>query len=268
MKKQDKLELFRDYNDYLEPKQVCEFIDYCEWRYNSGEYDEPESLLYDWFAFDSWKDWFNGYEHDQFDEMYRKPFLEEHPEYEDQEDEVDEILRDLMYELDMYDAWLKHFNKDYDFYILTNPELTYELYDERSPFVEYTHKYLKHLQKSQWRTKNSRSMRELIRSGWYNGLGICVKVNMWLFEFIDLMRAKKLIVKKWSDIFMFNPYIWTGWDTTTLTSDWKFTLKLKEIWFGCDDCKGWPWWYTPDEVYGRYHPAFNKNKIDFSWLKK
>ena len=266
MAKQSKLELYWDYNDYLEPDQVSKFLDYCEEEINWWNYDEPESYLYNWFSFDWWMDWFSSYEQEQFRECYAEPFLEEYPEYEDKEDEVNEILWELMYDLDMYDANLKHFNKEYNFYLLTDPELTYELYDGSYPFIETKHKYLRSLQHSQQWTSDSKSMRELLRSGWYNWLWICINLNMWLFEFIDLMRAKRLTVLKWTKIYMFNPYIWTWWDTTELTSDRGFNLKLSEIWFGCDDGKHWPWWYTPDAVYGRVHSYFDKNIVCYKHL--
>jgi hypothetical protein len=77
-----------------------------------------------------------------------------------------------MYDMDKYDSCIEHFDKDYNFYLLTDPEKTYELYDGSYPFIETKHKYLKSLQRSQWRTANSKSMLELTRSGWYNGLWI------------------------------------------------------------------------------------------------
>ena len=82
--------------------------------------------------------------------MYMEPFEEEFGEEEwfDYSD-AQEILRDLMYDMDKYDADIEHFDKDYNFYLLTDPCKTYELYDEQIPVVEYKHKYLKSLQKSQ-----------------------------------------------------------------------------------------------------------------------
>lgn len=269
MAKQSKLELYWDYNDYLEPDQVGKFLDYCEEQISKWNYQEPESYLYNWFTFDWWMDRFNSYEQEQFWDYYVVPFIKEHPEYEDKEDEVNEILWELMYDMNMYDSNLKHFNKkEYNFYLLTDPELTYELYDWSHPFIETKHKYLRSLQRSQHWTNNSKSMRELLRSGWYNWLWICINLNMWLFEFIDLMKAKRLTVLKWTKIYMFNPYIWTWWDTTELTSDWSFNLELSEIGFWIDNNKKWPWWYTPDVVYGRVHSYFNCNKVYFTSLRK
>ena len=262
MQKQDKLELFRDYNDYLDDNQVAEFISYCEDQMKQKRYMDPEDYLYEWFTND--QDWFNEYEFDQYYETFRKPFIEEHPELADQEEEVDEILRDLMYTLNMYDSDIRHFDKDYNFYLLTDPEKTYELYDEQIPFVQYKHKYLKSLIASQNWTANSTSMKELIRSGWYNGLGICIMLNISLFDMINIMKARKLTVKSWTKIYMFNPYIWTWWETTELTNDWSFRLNLDEIGFGVDWARHWPRGYTPDDVYWRYHPYFDKNKITFN----
>jgi len=266
MSKQDKLELFRDYNDYLDDNQVRDFIWYVEDQIKQKRYMDPEDYLYEWFVNE--QDWFNDYEFEQYYEAFRKPFMEEHPELADQEEEIDEILRDLMYDMDMYDSDVKHFDKDYNFYLLTDPCLTYELYDWSYPFIETKHKYIKYLQASQKWTANSTSMLELTRSGWYNGLWICIMLNISLFDMINIMRAKQLTVKKWTDIYLFNPYIWTGWDTTELTSDWTFRLNLDEIGFGVDWARHWPRGYTPDEVYWRYHPAFNKNRITFKSLKK
>lgn len=266
MKQQDRLSLYRNYDEYLDGNQVAEFLSYVETEIGKWNYLEPSSYLYDWFTNE--KDWFNDYEFESYYEAFRKPFIEQHPELEDQEEEIDEILRELMYDMDLYDANIEHFDKDYHFYLLTDPCKTYELYDEQYPFVEYKHKYLKSLQRSQWWTANSTHMQELLRSGWYNGLWICIMLNYPLFNFINLMKAKKLTVKKWTDIYMFNPYIWTGWDTTELTSDWSFPLDINEIGFGCDDARRWCRWYTPDDVYWRYHPAFDKNKVIFKSLKK
>lgn len=268
MSKQDKLELRRDYNDYLDWDQVRRFIDFCEEKINAWDLREPASYLYEYFCFNDWIDWFNHYEHDQFYDNFLEPFIQEHPEYEEVSDEVDEILRELMYDMDKYDSNIEHFDKEYNFYLLTDPCKTFELYDEQIPMVEYKHKYLKSLIRSQGRTANSKSMRWLIYSGWYNGLWICVMLNMSLFDFINLMKAKKLTVKKWTQIYMFNPYIWTGWDTVELTSDRSFPLVLKEIWFGCDNARHWCRGYTPEEVYWRYHPAFNKNRVTFKSFRK
>lgn len=267
MSKQDKLTLWRDYRDYLEPDQVKEFLSYVETEIEEWRILEPEDYLYDWFTWEQNYNWFNTYEHDSFYEAFVKPFIERSPKYEDREDEVDEILRDLMYDMDLYDSNIEHFDKDYNFYLLTDPEKTYELYDEQIPFVEYKHKYLKSLQRSQSRTANSNSMSYLLHSGWYNWMWICIMLNISLFDMINIMKSNRLTVRKWSDVYMFNPYIWTWGDTTELTSDWTFNFNLKEIWVWVDNARKWPWWYTPDEVYWRYHPAFDGNKV-LSHFKK
>lgn len=264
IEKQDKLELYRDYNDYFEWRTVSEILDYVEKEIEQWNYLDPASYVYDFIAC---QDWYDSYEQESFYDAFMQPFIDEHPELEDEED-LYSAMREAMYNCDKFDANIEHFDKEYNFYLLTNPELTYELYDGSYPFIETKHKYLKSLQRSQWWTANSTSMRELLRSGWYNGLWICIMLNISLFDMINLMKAKSLTVKKWSVVYMFNPYIWTGWDTTELTSDWTFNLKLKDIWFGCDEGKHWPWWYTPEEVYGWYHPYFDKNKITFKSLNK
>ena len=264
MSKQDKLELRRDYNDYLDWNQVAEFLDYCEKQIKEWNYLEPSSYLYDYFTEGNR---FNDYEFDSYYEAFRKPFIEQHPEYEEVEDEVDEILRELMYDLDLYDANIEHFDKDYNFYLLTDPCKTYELYDEQTPVVEYKHKYLKSLQKSQWRLAHSVSMEHLLYSGWYNGLGICIMLNISLFDMINIMKSNRLTVRKWTDVYMFNPYIWTGWDTVELTSDWTFKFNLKEIWVWVDNARKWVWWRTPESVYWRVHSAFDHNKV-LSHFKK
>lgn len=269
MSKQDKLTLWRDYRDYLEPDQVKEFLSYVETEIEKWHDYEPSTYLYDRFTWYVHWDWFNQYENDQFYDAFRQPFEDEYGEEEwYNESDAYEILRELMYDMDKYDANIDHFDKDYNFYLLTNPELTYELYDEQIPFVEYKHKYLKSLQRSQWWTKNSTSMNELLYSGWYNGEWICIMLNISLFEMINIMKSNRLTVRKWTDVYMFNPYIWTWGDTTELTSDWTFKFILKEIWIWVDNARKWPWWYTPEEVYGRYHPAFDKNKVTFKSLKK
>ena len=264
IEKQDKLELYRDYRDYFEWRTVSEILDYVEKEIEQWNYLDPASYVYDFICC---QDWYDSYEQESFYDAFMQPFIDEHPELEDEED-LYSAMREAMYNCDKFDANIEHFDKEYNFYLLTNPELTYELYDGSYPFIETKHKYLKSLQRSQWWTANSTSMRELLRSGWYNGLWICIMLNISLFDMINLMKAKSLTVKKWSVVYMFNPYIWTGWDTTELTSDWTFNLKLKDIWFGCDEGKHWPWWYTPEEVYGWYHPYFDKNKITFKSLNK
>lgn len=268
MSKQDKLTLWRDYRDYLEPDQVKEFLSYVETEIENWNYYEPSTYLYDWFTWYVNWDWFNQYENDQFYDAFKQPFEDEYGEEEwYNESDAYEILRELMYDMDKYDADIDHFDKDYNFYLLTDPEKTYELYDGSYPFIETKHKYLKSLQRSQWWTKNSTSMLELTRSGWYNGLGICIMLNISLFDMINIMKSNRLTVRKWTDVYMFNPYIWTWGDTTELTSDWTFKFNLKEIWVWVDNARKWPWWYTPDEVYWRYHPAFDGNKV-LSHFKK
>ena len=268
MSKQDKLELWRDYNDYLDWDQVRDFLSYCEDRIKEWDYLDPCSYLYDWFCFENrWAwDWFNSYEHDSFYEAFVKPFIEQHPEYEDQEDEVDEILRELMYDMDLYDSNLEHFDKDYHFYLLTDPERTVCIRDYPYSF-NFRNKYYQSLKQSQWRTENMYSMRTLL--DWaYDYLWVCIMYNCSLFDFVNLMKAKKLTVKKWSAVYLFNPYNWSWGCETELIRDWSFNLRLNEIWFGCDDARKWPWWYTPDEVYGRVHSYFDKNKITFKFFRK
>jgi len=269
MSKQDKLTLWRDYRDYLEPDQVKEFLSYVETEIEKWHDYEPSTYLYDRFTWYVHWDWFNQYENDQFYDTFMDPFEEQFGEEEWYDhDQAYEILRELMYDMDKYDADIDHFDKDYNFYLLTNPELTYELYDEQIPVVEYKHKYLKSLQRSQDWTAHSISMERLLYSGWYNGLGICIMLNISLFDMINIMKSNRLTVKKGTDVYMFNPYIWTGWDTTELTSDWTFRLNLDEIGFGVDWAKRWPWWYCPSDVYWRVHSYFDKNRITFKSLRK
>jgi hypothetical protein len=52
-----------------------------------------------------------------------------------------------MYDLDMYDADIKHFDTDYHFYILTNPDKTALIYDY--PYYKDKRHYLKAFQRSQ-----------------------------------------------------------------------------------------------------------------------
>ena len=262
MSKQDKLELFRDYNDYLDWNQVAEFLDYCEKQIKEWNYLEPSSYLYDYFTEGNR---FNDYEFDSYYEAFRKPFIEQHPEYEEVEDEVDEILRELMYDMDLYDANIEHFDKDYHFYLLTDPERTVCIRDYPYSF-NYRNKYYQSLKLSQWWTENMKSMRTLL--DWaYDYLWVCIMYNCSLFDFVNLMKAKRLTVKKWSAVYLFNPYSWSGWCETELERDWSFNLRLNEIWFGCDDARKWPWWYTPDQVYWRVHSYFNKNRITYKSLK-
>lgn len=263
MQKQDKLELFRDYNDYLEPDQVKDFLNYCKEEISNGNYYEPATYLYDWLTWAQKYDWFNDYEQQEIYEKYRKPFEDEYGEEEWYDDcQADEILRDLMYDLDMYDSCIEHFDTDYHFYILTNPDKTALIYDY--PYYKDKRHYLKAFQKSQWWTENSKSMFTMY--DWaYDFLGLCVKVNINLFDFVNLMKAKQLTIKAWSSIFLFNPFNWSGWCDVDMERDW--TIRNKDIWFGIDDAKRGPRGYTPDEVYWWYHPAFNKNKITFKSLR-
>lgn len=264
MKKQDKLTLWRDYRDYLDDDQVRDFIWYVEDQMKDNRYMDPEDYLYERFVNES--NWFNDYEFEQYYEAFRKPFMDEHPELEDQEDEVDEILRDLMYTLDMYDADIRHRDKDYNFYLLTDPERTVCIRDYPRSF-NYRNKYYQSLKVSQWWTENMKSMQTLF--DWaYDYLWICIMYNCSLFDFINLMRAKRLTIKKWSAVYLFNPYNWSGWCETDLERDWSFNLKLNEIGLGVDWARHWPWWYTPQQVYDWYHPYFDKNKITFKSLKK
>ena len=115
MSKQDKLELFRDYNDYLDWNQVAEFLDYCEKQIKEWNYLEPSSYLYDYFTEGNR---FNDYENENFYEAFMKPFEEQYWEEEWFDyDEANEILRELMYDMDLYDANIDHFDKDYHFYL-------------------------------------------------------------------------------------------------------------------------------------------------------
>lgn len=266
MSKQDKLTLWRDYRDYLDEDQVRDLISYCEERMKQGNYYEPSDYLYDRFTQDS--NWFNEYEHDCFRQAFYEPFLEEHPEIEDWSDEameVDEILRDLMYTMDLYDSNIEHRDKDYNFYFLTDPERTLTIRDY--PYsIAFRWKYFQSLKLSQWRTENTKSMSTLF--DWaYDYLWICIHVNCSLFDFINMLKAKRLTVKKWSAVYFFNPYNWSWWCETDLERDWSFNLKHNEIWFWVDWARKWPWWYTPAQVYGWYHPYFDKNKITYKSLK-
>ena len=268
MQKQDKLELFRDYNDYLEPDTVKDFIKYCKNEIAEGNYLDPSSYLYDYFTWYQRYDWFNPYEQDQFHEKFYDPFMEEHPEIEEWSDEafeVDEILRELMYDLDLYDANIEHFDTDYHFYILTNPDKTALIYDY--PYYRDKRYYLKAFQKSQWWTEHSTSMRELY--DWaYDFLGMCIKVNMNLFDFINLMKATQLTIKAWSSVFLFNPFNWSGWCDTEMAQDWTIRNNLKDISYWVDSGRHGPYGYTPDEVYWRVHSFFDKNRITFKSFRK
>ena len=63
IEKQDKLELYRDYNDYLEPDQVKDFLSYVETEIEKWNLLEPLSYLYDWFCYENrWAwDWYLYY---------------------------------------------------------------------------------------------------------------------------------------------------------------------------------------------------------------
>lgn len=263
MSKQDKLTLWRDYRDYLDEDQVAEFIDYCEKQMKEGNYFEPSSYLYDYFTE---QNWFNDYENEYFYEAYMKPFEEQFGEEEWFDySEANEILRELMYDMDMYDANIDHFDKDYNFYFLTDPERTLTIRDY--PYsIAFRWKYFQSLKLSQWRTENTQSMSTLF--DWaYDYLWICIHVNCSLFDFINMLKAKRLTVKKWSAVYFFNPYNWSWWCETDLERDWSFNLRHNEIWFWVDWARKWPWWYCPSDVYWRYHPYFNKNKITYKSLK-
>lgn len=263
MQKQDKLELFRDYNDYLDDDQVKKFISYVEDRIEQWDILEPEDYLYDWFT-EQW--WFNDYENDWFYDKFMKPFEEQYGEEEWFDyNEAYEILRDLMYEMDLYDSDIKHFDKKYNFYLLTDPERTLTIYDY--PYsIAFKWKYFNSLKRSQWWTDNCSSMRTLF--DWaYDYLWICIHINYYLFDFINILKAKRLTVKKWSAVYFFEPFNWSWWCETELTSDWSFNLKLKEIWFWVDWARRWPRGYVPEEVYWWVHSYFDKNIITFKSLR-
>lgn len=268
MSKQNKLELFRDYDEFLSVNQVREFLSYVETEIEKWNYLEPSSYLYDWFT-DEWN-WFNDYESDQFYEAFMKPFEEQYWE-EDwfDYDDVYEVLRELMYDMDKFDANMDHRDKDYNFYLLTSPEKTVEILDYLRPVNVTRYKYFTSLKLSQWRKETDPESPLQTLFDWaYGCLWICINYNTNLFDFIDMMKAKRLTVKKWSAVYLFNQYNGSGWCDADLECDWSFNLKLDEIGFGVDWAKRWPWWYTPDDVYGWYHPYFDKNKITFKSLKK
>lgn len=267
MKKQPKLDLYRDYDDYLEDDTVKKFLDFVESRVKEGELEERDSYLYEFLCRHDWRDWFNSYEHDSFYEQFVKPFIEQHEnEYEFDEELLDEILRELMYDLDKYDACLGHFDKEYNFYILTNPEETVTIEDAFIPAKVFKFKYYNSLIKSQGWTRNSTHMKELRDWAWWI-LWIAVKINCELSYMVELIKAKRLTIKAGSDVFLFNTYNWSWGCDTELTSDWTINNDRDNIWYGVDSWRTWPYGYTPNEVYGWYHPAFNKNKIDFRFVK-
>lgn len=264
MSEQDKLELYFDYNDYLEWDQVREFIDYCE--ENIKDYDIKnwvtddicEWLLYDYFTSRTFN-WLDDYQSDSFHEAFMRPFQEKYEEEEWYDDsDAYELLREEMYNQDKYDANMKHFDTNYHFYILIDPEWSYiDWSDNVSDFWPY----LKSLMRSQWRTKNSKSMKDLLWDAYYY-CWICVMHNCSLFDFIRLVVADKLTVKKGSDIFLFDAINGCGWIDVTLTKDRSFKIKdRKEIWYGCDDARKGPFGYTPDSVYGFIHSYYDKNIV-------
>lgn len=259
MQDQSKLELYRDYRDYLDPNQVRYFIWYVEDQIEAWRLDlSPEDYLYEWLMNDQETDWFRQYELEQYQEAFYNPFMEQHPEYQWQEDEVDEILWDIMYGLDMYDANVKHFDKGYNFYLLTNPENTLTVIDY--PYKRFPEKYFKQLKVSQWWTEWSKAMCTLYDWAYWT-LWICVHLNISLFEMVNIMKSKTLTVRKWSSIYLFNPFDWSGWCDTELILDWKFKFDLAEICVWIDWAKYGPRWYTPQEVYDWYHSVFDKNKV-------
>lgn len=261
---QDKLELYFDYNDYLKWDQVREFIDFCE--ENIKDYDLKnwvtdnicEALLYDYFDNQTYNR-LSDYTSESFHEAFRKPFEEMYWEEEWYDDcEADELLWNEMYEQDKFDANMWHFDTDYHFYILIDPEWSYiDWSDNVSDFWPY----LRSLMRSQRRTKNSKSMKDLLWDAYYY-CWICVMHNCNLFDFIRLMFADKLTVKKGSDIFLFDPFNWSGWTEVELDKDRSFKIKdRKKIWYGCDDAMKWPFGYTPNETYWRVHSYFDKNIV-------
>lgn len=269
MKGQPKLELFRDYDDYLEDDTVKQFLNFVDSRAKNWEMEERDSYLYDFLAYHDWRDWFNSYEHDSFYDQFVKTFIDEHEDkYEFDEDWLDEILRELMYDLDKYDANLKHFDrKDYRFYIITNPDKTLTVCDDFIPPKVYECSFYKSLIKSQGWTRNSTHMKELRDWAWWI-LWIAVKINCSLSYMVELIKAKRLTIKAGSDIFLFNAYNGSWGCDTELTSDWTINNDRDNIWYGVDGWnRCWPYWYTPDEVYWWYHPAFDKNKITFKFVK-
>lgn len=49
-------------------------------------------------------DWFIQKEYDKFYEHFVEPFLKEHPEYDEDDENIDEILREEMYNQDKYEC--------------------------------------------------------------------------------------------------------------------------------------------------------------------
>lgn len=271
MSEQDKLELYFDYNDYLEWDQVREFIDFCE--ENIKDYDLKdwitdsicEALLFDYF--DNNDNWLRDYMSESFYSHFRAPFEEIYWEEEWYDDcEADELLWNEMYEQDKFDANMKHFDSKHHFYILIDPENSfYQTEKLKGWWCVWTYKfdwpYMKSLMRSQWWTKGSYSYSDLTAEAW-SYCWICVMHNCNLFDFIRLIVADKLTVKKGSDIFLFDPFNWSGWTDVTLEKDRSFKIKDKKvIWYGCDDAKKWPFGYTPNTVYGFVHSYYDKNIV-------
>ena len=77
------------------------------------------------------------------------PFIEEHPELEDEED-LSSALREAMYDCDKFDADIEHFNRiTYNFYLLTDPEKTIWIPDYPYDKLKTPLKYFRSLKKSQ-----------------------------------------------------------------------------------------------------------------------
>lgn len=272
MSEQDKLELYYDYRDYLEWDQVREFIDYCEdgiKEFNIKDWvtdDICEWLLYDYFTSRTFN-WLDDYQSDSFYEAFMRPFKEKYEEEEWYDDsDAYELLREEMYNQDKYDANMWHFNREHHFYILIDPENSFHQTEKlKGWWCVWTYKfdwpYMKSLMRSQWWTKGSYSYSDLTAEAW-SYCWICVKHNCSLFDFVRLVVADKLTVKKGSNIFLFDPFNWSGWTDVTLEKDRSFKIKNKKvIWYGCDDARKWPFGYTPDEVYWLVHSYYDKNVV-------
>ena len=263
MEKQDKLTLYRDYDDYFQDDTVKKLLDYVEEQINEWTYLDPESYIYD---FINEQDWYYQYEQDEFYTVFLEPFIKEHPELEDEEG-LYEALREVMYDCDKFDAGIEHFNRiTYNFYLLTDPEKTMWIPDYPYDKLKTHLKYFRSLKKSQWWTERSTHMREIYDWAWWQ-LWICIHYNWNLHDMIEIMKARRLTVEEWSAVYLFNPYNGSGWVETELTSDWTFNLDLKEIWLGVDWWRHGPRGYTPNEVYWRVHSYFDKNKITFKSLR-
>lgn len=254
MTKHSKESLYRDYRNYLDDYQVKKFIWYVEEEIKKWNIYSPSSYLYDWFCEDEY--WFRDYECEFFSWTFKDEFFKDHPELEEEwYDVCDECLWNEMYNQDKIDYDLEHFDKEYNFYILTNPEKT--IYKDN--YIEYN-TYFNSFKQSQHITINSNTMRWLFADSWWC-CWLCVKVNCNLFDFINLMKQKKLTIKKWSKVFLFNPFNWSWWDSVELVNDWTIRNDIKNIWFDIDWWRHWARWYTPDEVYGFYHSYFDSNFI-------